>query len=83
MGLGQRFEPGEIRTLREGMDMSPERFADTICRSLEAQGLEAPKLRGMTVRRWESGERVPNARSLEAISRAFGIPVGRFFVDCD
>jgi transcriptional regulator with XRE-family HTH domain len=91
MGIGQRYERGEIRALRESLGMNPDKFAETIRQSLSIRGLEvddpvfqfSQKLSGMTIRRWEAGETTPSAHGLEAISRAFGVRIERFFADSD
>jgi transcriptional regulator with XRE-family HTH domain len=81
MGGSQRFEREKIRELREALDMSPEQFAEHICGAMKAQGEKDAVVTGRSIRRWEDGAVVPNARGLEYISRAFGVPVSRFFVD--
>lgn len=91
MGIGQRFERGEITALREGLRMSPAKFAETIRNSIQARGIKPnePVYRAMSkmsevaVRRWENGENSPSVHVLEAISRTFGVDASRFFVDCD
>ncbi len=83
MGGSQRFEREKIRELREALGLSPEQFAEHICRAMKAQGEKEAVVTGRSIRRWEDGTVVPNARGLEYISRAFGVTVARFFIDSD
>lgn len=68
MGRGQRWNPANLRMLRQAFGLSPEAFADRVGR-----------VSASTVRRWESGRHVPTIRHLEAIADAFDIDLGVFF----
>ena len=68
MGRGQRWNPANLRRLRQAFGMSPEAFAERV-----------GSVSASTVRRWESGRHVPLIRHLEAIADAFDIDLGVFF----
>lgn len=68
MGRGQRWNPAQLRALRQAFGLSPEAFAARVGR-----------ISGSTVRRWESGRHVPLIPHLEAIADAFDIDLAVFF----
>jgi transcriptional regulator with XRE-family HTH domain len=68
MGRGQRWNPANLRRLRQAFGLSPEGFAERV-------GGVSPS----TVRRWESGRHVPLIGHLEAIADAFDIDLAVFF----
>jgi transcriptional regulator with XRE-family HTH domain len=68
MGRGQRWNPANLRALRQAFGLSPEGFAARVGR-----------VSASTVRRWESGRHVPLIHHLEAIADAFDIDLGVFF----
>jgi transcriptional regulator with XRE-family HTH domain len=68
MGRGQRWNPAQLRALRQAFGLSPEAFAARLGR-----------VSGSTVRRWESGRHIPLIRQLEAIADAFDIDLAVFF----
>jgi len=68
MGRGQRWNPANLRILRQAFGMSPEAFAERV-----------GAVSASTVRRWESGRHVPLIGHLEAIADAFDIDLAVFF----
>ena len=68
MGRGQRWNPVNLRNLRQAFGLSPEAFAERV-----------GSVSGSTVRRWESGRHVPMIHHLEAIADAFDIDLAVFF----
>ena len=68
MGRGQRWNPVNLRNLRQAFGLSPEAFADRV-----------GSVSASTVRRWESGRHVPTIHHLEAIADAFDIDLAVFF----
>ncbi|MFN8640847.1 MAG: helix-turn-helix transcriptional regulator [Candidatus Binatia bacterium] len=68
MGRGQRWNPVNLRHLRQAFGLSPEAFAERV-----------GSVSGSTVRRWESGRHVPTVHHLEAIADAFDIDLAVFF----
>lgn len=68
MGRGQRWNPVNLRNLRQAFGLSPEAFAERV-----------GSVSGSTVRRWESGRHVPLIHHLEAIADAFDIDLAVFF----
>lgn len=60
-----------IRTLRKRKGLTQEQFAEQLGISV------------MTVRRWEWGERVPNAEDLKKASQVLDIPVTELIGDSD
>ena len=68
MGRGQRWNPVNLRNLRQAFGLSPEGFAERV-----------GWVSASTVRRWESGRHVPMIHHLEAIADAFDIDLAVFF----
>lgn len=68
MGRGQRWNPANLRRLRQAFGLSPEAFAERV-----------GSVSASTVRRWESGRHVPLIGHLEAIADAFDIDLAVFF----
>ena len=68
MGRGQRWNPVNLRNLRQAFGLSPEAFAERV-----------GSVSASTVRRWESGRHVPMIHHLEAIADAFDIDLAVFF----
>ena len=68
MGRGQRWNPANLRMLRQAFGMSPEAFAERV-----------GSVSTSTVQRWENGRHVPLIHHLEAIADAFDIDLAVFF----